>query len=126
MRRIWAAAALLLFVTVICVSGMITLHRRTDSMIAALEDISSSMNSTDRNELMAKAESAKAQWAQWHDWYAMHLQHSHIDQITKAINKIPLLIREDNLTDCQNECIDAILLLNIILKSEQLTPGNIL
>lgn len=126
MRRIWAAVTLLLLVAIICVSGMITLQSRTSQMISLLEDISSSINTADKDELIAKAGGAQAQWNEWRDWYAMHLQHSHIDQITKAISKLAPLIREDNLTDCQNECIDAILLLNIILKSEQLSLGNIL
>lgn len=126
MRRIWVAIALLLFITVICVSGLITLNSRTNEMISMLDELSTSMEQLDHAELMEKAEKIKAQWEQWQGWYNIHLQHSLVEQVTQTINRIPPLIEENNLIECQDECIDAILLLHIILKSEQLSLGNIL
>ncbi len=126
MKRLWVAFALLLFITVICVSGLIMLNSRTNQIIAQLEDISTSVETETHEVMVQKAAHVQETWNQWRGWYTVYLQHSIVDPVTEIINRIPPLVDENNLIECQDECIDAILKLKIILESEQLSLGNIL
>lgn len=126
MKRLWVAFALLLFVTVICFSGLMMLNNRTNQMIAQLEDISSFTETESYEVIAQKAAEVQEKWNEWRDWYTIYLQHSIVDPVTEIINRIPTLADEKNLIKCRDECIDAILKLKVILESEQLSLGNIL
>ena len=102
------------------------LNSRTNDMIAQLEDISSSVETETHDVMVQKAAHVQETWDRYRGWYTIYLQHSVVDPVTEIINRISPLVEENNLIECQDECIDAILRLKIILESEQLSLGNIL
>lgn len=126
MKRLWAAIALISFTGIICVSGMITLNKRTDELTGMLEQLCEATEKDLPYITVNLANEVQEKWQNYHTWYTVFFQDISINEVTKTINRIPSLAQENDMKRCKDECLDAIVMLRTIHESEKLTFGNIL
>ncbi len=127
MRRLWIAALILLILVIVSVWNAGAVRDRTESVIELLEQAEVSLEAGDRESALALTEQASREWESYDPFFQTVLSHSGVDQVSMGFCEALAYLRNQE-TGGEYSAVSSVLMLRLqmMMKMERLTPGNLL
>lgn len=126
MKRIKVAIILLIFSALICTTEFLYVTTKADDITSRIEEIESAYTQGDTSKALEVTEDVQMKWEASVNKMDMLLYHDYIDAISSNIEKLEVLIYENDSTSLLCTCKETILMLESLKKSEYPTAENII
>lgn len=126
MKRVWVAAAIFLFILSLCIYGLITTNKLTETMSSRLNEIESKVRIGNKSGALKLSESTIKEWHEYHIKMCLYMPHTRLESIDQSLAALPPLINSSNGTDqFEAECERAAAQIEHLKDTELPTLANI-
>ena len=126
MKRIKVAIILLVFSALICTTEFLYVTTKADDITSKIEEIENAYTQCNTSKALEITEDVQMKWKASVSKMDMLLYHDYIDTITSNIEKLEILIYENDSTSLLCTCKETTLMLESLKNSEYPTAENII
>lgn len=126
MKRILAAAALAIVACAVCIFGRCVTEKHTERIAGVMEQIDEKLAQGDTDGALDLSRAIQKDWEDMHGQLCLFLQHEHLEPLENVFVVLPYYIEHNEISLARAECLMVQNVTEHILKTERLTPENLL
>lgn len=126
MKRVIAAAFLVVLAIAICLFGRFTTAKHTEEIQTAMAQIDAKLTAGDFAGALEDSRSIQQEWEHIHGQLCLFLQHEHLEPLENVFAVLPYYIEQKEVSLARSECLLVQNVTEHICKTERLTPENLL
>ncbi len=126
MKRVATAALLAALVLALCIGCRIVMERQIGRITDTMDQIDASLAAGDTVEALEISREFLRKWDAMHDQLCYFIQHEHLDPLENVFAVLPYYIEQGEISLARAQCRIVQTAAGHIMKTERVTPSNIL
>lgn len=126
MKRVVTAAVLAAFAFAVCIFGRSITAKHTEKITETMAQIDTALAQGDTDKALEISKAFQSEWESMHGQLCLFLQHEHLDPLESVFAVLPYYIEQNEISLVRSECRLVQNTTEHIIKTERITPENIL
>ncbi len=126
MKRVIAAVILFGIAVSIAVWSGITFQKKMTTLSDSIENLIICSETCSDKELEEKTQALVELWNGYSELLHSLVVHEEMDKLEEVVTALPPMLKHSEKTEFKNKCIEALTIINNLLKAEEINVGNVL